>query len=92
MKEDQIQQNTTANAQHGWMYQAHYLEYTQITENVTGVTKNDRHCDAIMEVDDSTQGSDQTKQAKTRGSQGFMIQSEKSYETEALRREDIMEV
>ena len=45
-----------------------------------------------MEVDDSTQGSDKTKQAKTRGSQGFMIQSGKSYETEALRREDIMEV
>ena len=56
--EDKILKNATKNVQDIFQYQIHDQESTQITENVTGMTKIVRHCDVVKEVDVSTQGSE----------------------------------
>ena len=45
-------------------YRIHDLGFTQIADNVTEVLKIDRRCDAIKDVEGSTPGSDNKKEAQ----------------------------
>ena len=85
--EDKILKNVTESAQNaGHAYQIHNLEFIQITENVTDMTKIAHHCDEVKEVDASMKGSENQIHENHKYS---IYRAKKAKIMEGLRMEDL---